>query len=159
MKLNQISSSRIKKIFSKIYRLIRLALRLLQKAIANPKYIPLCFWAFKQLSWVDRDLQNMAIAALKTPTQNSLPPLNSDLKQAIRERAVAIFWTTKIHPLRPKCLHRSLALYHWLLEQGVSPKLEIGWGGDIGHAWVTYDGLALNDSPNVAESMTLFTRF
>ena len=101
----------------------------------------------------------MAIAALKTPTQNSLPPLNSDLKQAIRERAVAIFWTTKIHPLRPKCLHRSLALYHWLLEQGVSPKLEIGWGGDIGHAWVTYDGLVLNDIPNVAESMTPFTRF
>ncbi len=86
MKLNQISSSRIKKIFSKIYRPIRLALRLLQKAIANPKYIPLCFWAFKQLSWVDRDLQNMAIAALKTPTQNSLPPLKFRLK-ASNQRA------------------------------------------------------------------------
>lgn len=138
--------------------LIEIAIRLFKVAIAKPRYIPLGIWAWRQLWWVDQDLQQKAIAALKTPVESSLAPLSSDFKKAIRERAIAIFWIAKIHPLRPKCLHRSLALYHWMIEQSISPKLEIGWGDNIGHAWITYDGIVLNDNPNVAESMTPFTK-
>ena len=141
------------------YPVAVLSFRLLLKAIAKPRYIGLCFWAFKQLSWVDRDIKQKAIAALKSPTKHSLPPLTPDLKQEIRDRVKAIFWTAKIHPVHPKCLHRSLALYHWLQEKSFSPKLEIGWGDDIGHAWVTYNGLVLNDRLNVAESMVPLTKF
>ena len=154
----------IDKIFGKleigkrIYRRMAVALYLLKKAIAQPKYIWLGLWAFKQLWWVDRNIQQKAIAALKTSPSNSLPPLDLELKKAVRERAIAIFWTSKIHPLRPKCLHRSLALYHWLLDRGISPNLEVGWSDNIGHAWVTYDGVVLNDNPDIAKLMTPFAR-
>ena len=150
--------SQAKTIAKKIYKSIAIALRLVKAAIAKPRYIPLGIWAFKQLWWVDRDLQGKAIAALKTPVDSSPKPLNKDLRKAIRERAIAIFWMSKIHPLRPKCLHRSLALYHWLLDRGIFSKLEVGWGDNIGHAWITYNGVVLNDSPDVAESRIPFTK-
>ena len=147
-----------KTIAKKIDKPIKNAIRISKAAIAKPKYIPLGIWAFKQLWWVDRDLQGKAIAALQTSIPASLTPLNLDLRKAIRERAIAIFWIAKIHPLQPKCLHRSLALYHWMVEQGISPKLEVGWGDNIGHAWITYDGIVLNDNLNVAEYMIPFTK-
>ena len=150
--------NKLETIGNKIYRRAVVASYLLKKAIARPKYIWLGLWAFKQLWWVDRDIQQKAIAALQTPPKDSLPPLDTDIKKAIKERAIAIWWTSKIHPLRPKCLHRSLALYHWLLDRGISSKLEVGWGDNIGHAWITYDAIVLNDRPDVAESMTPFTR-
>lgn len=92
----------------------------------------------------------MALEALKVPAELQPASLNSELTKEIRQRATAIFWTAKIHPLRPKCLHRSLVLYHWLQQQGINPQLEIGWGEDIGHAWVTYDGKVLNDRADIA---------
>lgn len=147
-----------KNFLSKVNRLTVIAIHLLKTAIAKPKYLLLGLWAFKQLWWVDQDLQARAIAALQTPTPNSLPPLDLDTRRKIRQRAIALWWTAKIHPLRPKCLHLSLALYHWLLQQGISPKLEVGWGNNIGHAWITYDGTVLNDSPDVAKTMIPFKK-
>ena len=156
-KLNESLSLNISKLCHKIYRFGALFPYLSVKAIAKPQYILLCFWAFKQLSWVDRDLEQKAIQALQSPTQDSLPPLSLELKQEIRTRVKAIFWTAKIHPSRPKCLHRSLALYHWLQQEGLCPKLEIGWGNNIGHAWVTYNSLVLNDRSNISESIIPFS--
>lgn len=124
--------------------------QLLGKAIAKPKYIPLCLWAFKQLWWVDSRLKVMALEALKVPADLQPASLNSQLARKIRQRAIAIAWTAKIHPLRPKCLHRSLVLYQWLQTQGINVQLEIGWGENIGHAWVTYDGKVLNDRADIA---------
>ena len=141
----------------KVYRLLYLLFHGFKAAIAKPQYFFLALWAFKQLWWVDRDLQKMAISALQTPPKNAIP-LNSDLKKAIKERVNAIAHIAKIHPLQPKCLHRSLVLYHWLLKQGISPKLEIGWGNNIGHAWITYNGLVLNDVSNIAELTPPFVR-
>ena len=158
MKLVVVILSKAKTIAKRIYRLIAIAPRLAKTAVYNPRYIPLSIWAFKQLWWVDGDLQTKAISALQTPVDASLAPLNLDLRKAIRERAIAILWISKIHPLRPKCLHRSLALYHWLLDRGISSKLEIGWGDNIGHAWITYDGIVLNDNSNVAESRIPFAK-
>lgn len=124
--------------------------QLLSKAIAKPEYILLCLWAFKQLWWVDSRLKEMALEALKVPADLQPASLNSELTREIRQRATAIAWTAKIHPVRPKCLHRSLVLYHWLQQQGINAQLEIGWGEDIGHAWVTYDGKVLNDRADIA---------
>ncbi|MGF1542645.1 MAG: lasso peptide biosynthesis B2 protein [Pleurocapsa sp.] len=142
--LNAIASS------NKIYRLGVLFPQLLSKAIAKPQYILLCVWAFKQLWWVDSCLKEMALAALKVPADLQPASLSQEQKTQIRQRAVAIAWTAKIHPVRPKCLHRSLVLHQWLQEQGINAQLEIGWGEDIGHAWVTYNGKVLNDRADIA---------
>ena len=93
----------------------------------------------------------MAIKALKDNSLTQSSPLSIELQREIRQRAIAIAWTAKIHHCRPKCLHRSLALYHWLKEQNVHPQLEIGWGDNIGHAWVSYNGKVLNDRADIAE--------
>lgn len=150
MNLNPIKQSIKSPLLAKIYRILVLFPQLLTKALAKPRYILLCLWAFKQLWWVDSRLKTMALEALKLPGDQNPESLNLALRREIRQRAVAIAWTAKIHPLHPKCLHRSLVLYHWLQQQGINAQLEIGWGEDIGHAWVSYDGKVLNDRPDIA---------
>jgi acetyl esterase/lipase len=134
----------------KIYRISVLLPQLLIKLASKPEYISLFFWAYQQLSWVDKDLKNMTIEALKDKSPERSSPLNVELQREIRQRAIAIEWTAKIHHLRPKCLHRSLALYHYLKQQGIHPQLEIGWGDNIGHAWISYNGKVLNDRADIA---------
>lgn len=124
---------------------------LLIKLIRKPRYILLFFWAYKQLSWVDGQLKDMAIDALKEPIEPQSVTLSPELKQEISQRVIAIAQTAKIHHLRPMCLHRSLILYQWLKQQGINSRLEIGWGteNNIGHAWVSYNGKVLNDRANI----------
>lgn len=99
---------------------------------------------------MDSRLKEMALVALKVPADRESGNLSLELTREIRERATAIAWTAKVHPLRPKCLHRSLVLHQWLEAQGIEARLEIGWGKDVGHAWVTYDGKVLNDRADIA---------
>lgn len=149
-KSNAIAPSKISKIFFKIYRSAVLFPRLLSKAVTKPKYILLCLWAFKRLWWVNSRLKPMALSALKIPADSEPKALSPEQKKQIRQRAVAIAWVGKIHPLRPKCLHRSLVLHQWLKEEGINAQLEIGWGENIGHAWVTYGDRVLNDRADIA---------
>lgn len=135
-----------------------LSLQLLSRAIAEPKSILLCLWAFKQLWIVDRRLKEMAVAALKMPVNTEPTSLDLELTKEIQQRAKAIAWTAKIHPLRPKCLHRSLVLHQWLQERGINARLEIGWGKNIAHAWVTYDNKVLNDRADIAEVTPRLTK-
>lgn len=125
--------------------------QLLTKAISKPKYIWLCLWAFKQLWWVDSRLKEMSLTAIQSNAESFAITWTPEIKAAIRQRVMAIAWTAKIHPLRPKCLHRSLVLHQWLQEQGINAQLEIGWGNNIGHAWVTYNGIVLNDRADIAQ--------
>ena len=157
MKSNEKLSSKISKSFFKTYCRIKLLPRLLYKAIANPKYIELCIWAFGQLWWVNSRLESLASEALSLDSKTDLP-LTPNLKKDIELRAKAIFWTAKIHPVRPKCLHRSLVLYKWLKQQEIDPQLEIGWQGKVAHAWVSYQGQVLNDRSDVAEVTPRLTR-
>ena len=143
-------SSKIKTILRKPYKLALISARVVTAAITKPRYILLCFWAFKQLWWVNSRLKDMALTALKNPSQDEPTSLDWELRQEIHQRVKAIAWTALIHPVRPKCLHRSLVLHHWLQQQGINAQLEIGWGGKIGHAWVTYDGIVLNDRADIA---------
>lgn len=125
---------------------------LLIKAIKRPRNIWLCVWAFGQLWWVDRHLQTLAVGALKAPTLSMPQLLSQDLDKEIKRRVAVIAWTAKHHPCRPQCLHRSLVLYLWLRSQGISAELEVGWGNEIGHAWVSYKSQILNDSPGIRKS-------
>ena len=100
----------------------------------------------------------MAVAALQMPVDTEPTSLDLELTKEIQQRARAIAWTAKIHPLRPKCLHRSLVLHQWLQERGINARLEIGWGKDIGHAWVSYDNKVLNDRADIAEVTPRLTK-
>ena len=124
---------------------------LLIRAIKQPRDIWLCLWAFGRLWWVDRYLQSLAVGALKAPFCSTSELLSQDLLQEIERRVAVIAWTAKYHPCRPQCLHRSLVLYLWLKSQGISAQLEVGWGNEIGHAWVSYAGKILNDNPEIAK--------
>lgn len=124
---------------------------LLIKAIKRPQLIWLGIWAFGRLWWVDRHLQVLAISALQEPKLSTLQLLSQDLYQEIQCRVAVIAWTANHHPCRPQCLHRSLVLYLWLRSQEISAQLEVGWGDEIGHAWVSYQGQVLNDRPEIYE--------
>jgi Transglutaminase-like superfamily len=128
------------------------------KAIRSPEKAWLGIWVFGQLWWIDRHLQAFGCEALKDSVPSSLPTLDQALIKTIRLRAGYIEWIGSFHPCRPLCLHRSLVLYRWLRQQGIAARLEIGWSNRIGHAWVTYDGLVLNDRPDVVERNPLLTR-
>ncbi len=126
-------------------------LGLLIRAIKKPRTIWLCIWAFWQLSWVDRNLQALAVNALQSPGFPTAQPLTQELKKEIDRRVAIIASVANYHPCRPQCLHRSLALYFWLRCQGIVAQLEIGWGDQIGHAWVSYGGQILNDSSEITQ--------
>lgn len=123
---------------------------LLNKSLQKLESLYLRVWAFSQLWWVDRHLQAFATDALKTAVPTNLQLLNQAQKQAIQRRVAVISWTAGHHPCHPQCLHKSLVLYRWLHKQGIAAQLEVGWKGDIGHAWVSYNEQVLNDKPDVA---------
>ena len=100
----------------------------------------------------------MALAALKVPADIEPKVLSPEQVKEIKQRAKAIAWTAKIHPLRPKCLHRSLVLHQWLKQEGINAQLEIGWGENIGHAWVTYGDRVLNDRADIAQVTPRLTK-
>ncbi len=110
-------------------------------------------WAFCQLWWIDRHLQALATDALRTSVPSNLQMLNQVQQKEIKRRVAAIAWTAQHHPCHPQCLHKSLVLYRWLHTQGIAARLEVGWTGDIGHAWVSYNDQVLNDNPDVAKSI------
>jgi hypothetical protein len=128
------------------------------KAICHPEKGWLGIWVFCQLWWVDRHLQSFGCEALKDSIPSTMPELDSAMVEEIRLRAGYIDWISRFHPCQPLCLHRSLVLYRWLRRRGIAARLEVGWGDRIGHAWVTYDGLVLNDRPDVAESTPSFIK-
>lgn len=123
---------------------------LLTRTIERLASLYLRVWAFSQLWWVDRHLQALAIDALRTVPAN-LELLNQAQKYEINRRVAAIAWTARHHPCHPQCLHQSLVLYRWLHKQGIAAQLEVGWTGNIGHAWVSYNDQVLNDNPDVAK--------
>ena len=145
----------------KLSRLMMLASYFSSRAAKKPQYIVLCFWAFKELWQVDKNLKELALIALRNNPKVKQPELNdAKLKAEIRRRAIAIYWTARIHPLKTKCLHRSLVLHQWLQSRNLKPTLEIGWGSEtgIGHAWITYNGMVLNDNSDVAEKNAKLTQ-
>ena len=124
---------------------------LLIKAIKKSRMIWLCIWAFCWLWWVNRDLQTLAISALKAPPLSTSQLLSEPLLEEIQRRVAVIAWIANYHPCHPQCLHRSLVLYLWLRSRGIYAELTVGWGDKIGHAWVSYAGKVLNDSPEITK--------
>jgi len=66
----------------------------------------------------------------------------------------------KISPIAT-CLHRSLTLWALLRLQGIEARLIFGVHKPENHfeahAWVEYDGLVLNDSPDVGQRIAVIS--
>jgi len=62
------------------------------------------------------------------------------------------------HVVRARCLHRSLALHGWLLQQGLPGELRIGVrkeGTELtAHAWIELDGRPIFDRPEEVAGFT-----
>lgn len=58
------------------------------------------------------------------------------------------------------CLKKSLVLWYLLRCQGIVSELRIGVRREQGefqaHAWVEYQGIVLNDTPNVRQHFAMF---
>jgi len=80
-----------------------------------------------------------------------------DLRRA-REYARCLEVASRHHPVRARCLHQSLALHRWLLEDGLPSGLRIGVRKESGelnaHAWVELGGNVVGDQPAVVAAFT-----
>ena len=81
------------------------------------------------------------------------------LTQASLGRLVNI--AARYGPIRAACLVRSLVLIRMLSGRGMTGNLQIGVRKGASshldaHAWVEYEGVPVNDQPNVAEDFAVF---
>jgi hypothetical protein len=90
------------------------------------------------------------------PARDGIPVRSAALRRAYRYAAM-LEQASRYHFVRARCLHRSLALHHWLRRKGLASELRIGVRRDGGqllaHAWVEVDGRVINDRP---ESVAVF---
>ena len=93
---------------------------------------------------------------LHRSVKNGAPP------NGISPEAVALMVAVVVrrHLYKGKCLQQSLTLWYLLRRRGLDPELRIGVrkAGDQleAHAWVQYQGRALNDSEDVGLRYTAF---
>jgi hypothetical protein len=85
--------------------------------------------------------------------------------QALRRAEAYAHWldvAARHHVVRARCLHRSLALQHWLRREGLPSRLQIGVRRDgrvlRAHAWVELGGHSVNDSPAAVDVFTPLAR-
>jgi hypothetical protein len=115
------------------------------------------FAAFVRLGVVDIALRLAGSRALAGRRQPSPEPRGRALSDAdwrvARRCAYWIDVAARHHVAHPRCLQRSLALHHWLQQQGLPSALRIGVrkeGAELkAHAWVELGGVAVNDHPDM----------
>lgn len=87
-------------------------------------------------------------------------PIGTGSDERVEALAAAMRVAARLHPRRPQCLVRSLALWSLLRDQGCPAMLRIGTRLHAGtlraHAWVELDGQVINDSQYVAEIFQAF---
>ena len=82
-------------------------------------------------------------------------PGTRERPDVVEQLRLAAARVQRYSPLPGNCLSRSLVLWWQLRRRGLAPALRLGaslaGGTFAAHAWVEYDGQALNDSPDVIE--------
>lgn len=100
----------------------------------------LCSWQRCQ-RWAERWVQRGAASA------------NASTFPSPRRIAWLVEQAARHCPWPATCLRRSLLLWAFLLRSGVASELRLGFrnpGGQFeAHAWVEWDGMVLNDAPDV----------
>lgn len=82
-------------------------------------------------------------------------------KAQLAAKIVRAARSAELHGIgQPSCLERSLALWWLLRRNGIEAELQIGAqtsGKEFAaHAWVEWDGMVLNDSPDVRKRYSPF---
>lgn len=82
-------------------------------------------------------------------------------KEQLAARIVRAARSAELHGIgQPSCLERSLALWCLLRRNGIEAELRIGAQANgrefAAHAWVEWDGIVLNDSPDVRKRYSTF---
>jgi hypothetical protein len=107
------------------------------------------------------------LAAITPQTNDGQRSAQGALAQA-QETAYALAVAVKYGPWKPKCLVRSMALGWFLGSKRVPFELKIGVPGEksitgtdgtldfSAHAWVEFEGVVLNDKPNIADEFQAF---
>lgn len=118
--------------------------------------------AFLALGAVDLGLRTRGFQALVEQAQTAgesatRAVLPNDLTRA-HQYARWLDVASRFHIVSAHCLHRSLALHRWLLNEGLPSDLRIGVRKENNelkaHAWVELDGQILNDPPNAVAGFT-----
>ena len=80
--------------------------------------------------------------------------------QAARQTWLLVQWAARYGPYAGNCLSRSLTLWWLLRRQGLESELRIGVstaGGRFeAHAWIEFQGIVINDRPDVRERFGAF---
>ena len=80
----------------------------------------------------------------------------SEVRRVVQMVKLAV----KYSPPWASCLRKSLVLWYLLRRKGIETELRIGSrrneGKFEGHAWIEYQGMVLNDTPNVRQHFTMF---
>jgi hypothetical protein len=131
------------------------------------------------LSWKERSLLVQAFILLPLVafslqlwgmqrTQKALSQFSSQaismsseaLLTQVQKTARIVGMATQYSQLWTNCLKKSLVLWFLLHRQGIVSELRIGVRRESGefqaHAWVEYQGIILNDTPNVRSSYAMF---
>lgn len=104
----------------------------------------------------------------RAPPARGHPSVPGELVPARRAAALAR-QAIRHSPIKGQCLSQSLVLWHLLRQQGIESELRIGVGKETdespiaadnfnAHAWVEYQGVALNDRPDVRQRFAPFER-
>jgi Transglutaminase-like superfamily len=148
-------------------KLLTANLRKLQQLSWSERWLLL--QAFLILPLVALGVRGFGLRPVHTFLANLRPldqTLDEDSGKLLLPRAGAIARMVKIAarhgPWRPKCLTQSLALWWFLRRQKIDGDLRIGVqpNGDQleAHAWVTFQGVVLNDGDDVHQRYAPFSK-
>jgi hypothetical protein len=148
-------------------KLLTANLRKLQQLSWSERWLLL--QAFLALPLVALGVRGFGLRPIHTFLANPHPlaqTLDEDTRRLLLLRACAIARLIKIaarHGLwRPKCLTQSLVLWWFLRRQQIGGDLHIGVqpnGGRLeAHAWVTFQGVVLNDADDVHQRFAPFAQ-
>jgi Transglutaminase-like superfamily len=98
-----------------------------------------------------------------TRLSNSAISLTSDVRLIqIQKTSRLVEIAANYIPVWGNCLKKSLVLWFLLRRQGIVSELLIGArrleGEFQAHAWIEYQGIVINDTPNVRQSFAIFER-
>jgi hypothetical protein len=119
--------------------------------------------AFAWITFVELGLrtvgfQRLVRQARAGSTRQELAGSGSQAHRRAHRYAHWIDVAARHHVVEARCLHRSLALHHWLRSEGLPSELRIGVhkaGDELkAHAWIELAGCVINDRPDAVAVFT-----
>jgi hypothetical protein len=117
------------------------------EAVVTLPFLKMMLWlrGFRRTAaWLDR----------RTDAATLKPFVGDQIPDAVREVASAVTLIARVHPLRSRCLARSLAVVFMAGRRGHRVELVIGVASPVrgsveAHAWAEYAGVPVNDHQDV----------